>query len=136
MEDVLISPYGLDLMTMFSIRPPELSFVRSPKLYLSYFTHDHQIKKCHSALEFVEENLNKNVFNCMWINGANQQVRIREDAIIKVLKLQNCKGDIRKLLINLQCLCEGKEPIYLRRKKNEEEKKQLQKARRKKKERL
>ena len=42
----------------------------------------------------MEDNLNYDIFNCMWINGANQQVWVREEAIIEILSNEGCKGNI------------------------------------------
>ena len=48
----------------------------------------------------------------MWINGANQQVWVREEAIIKILSNEGCKGNIRKVFINLKRLCDNKSPLF------------------------
>ena len=115
MKDVLISPYSLDMITLFSLRPPELQFIKSPKLYLSYFNHGSQIKNCEKSCDFVKDNLSLDIFNCMWINGANQQVRVREGAIEHILQNVECKGGIRKLFINLKRLCDRKNPLFTER---------------------
>ena len=112
MKDILVSPYSLDMITLFSLRPPELCFIKSPKIYLSYFIHGKQIKNCENSSMFVKDNLSNDIFNCMWINGANQQVWVRKEAIIDILLNQGCKGNIRKMFINLQRLCDNKDPLF------------------------
>ena len=112
MKDVLISPYKLDLMSTFSLRPPELLFVDSPKIYLSCFHHEDQIKNCPKAREFVEMNLTYDMFQCMWINGANQQVRVRVEALDIILNLPKCIGTVRKLFYNLKRLVQGRNPLF------------------------
>ena len=108
MRDYLLSPYKLDNLTMFSIRPPELSFIKNPNRYMQYFTHSAAIKNCTNSKKFVENNLSKNMYRCMWINGANQQVKIREEAIKYILEMNECRGTIRKILEYLQIICDGK----------------------------
>ena len=112
MKDILVLPYGLYMMTLFSLRPPELCFIRSPKKYLSYFVHGGQIKSSVKSISFVEDNLKYDLFNCMWINGANQQVWVQEEAIIEILSNEGCKGNIQKVFINLKRLCDNKSPLF------------------------
>ena len=83
--------YYLDVMTSFSLRPPELRLVDNVELYAKYFTFS-----CQGARRTV---LHDDLSLSPWVDGANRQVRMRHAHVSAATQLiidlqQNADGAI------------------------------------------
>ena len=73
-EDALKSPFYIDRITLFSIRPPELFFVRQLNNYYKFFVRCPPAKKLNSFSLLVKNPR-------PWVDGTGCVVRIRSTAL-------------------------------------------------------
>jgi len=93
-KDVLSCPDSIDKITLFSIRPPELRFIRSVQNYYQWFVHNSSNRN-PSLL------LNINFFKCAWVNGIDHHIQVRLAAIPFILQHEACPENMRLLLFSL-----------------------------------
>ena len=89
LRDQCLSPLTLDAITIFSIRPPELRFIRRPKLYFQWFYRDTSKAKLtftravalqrQSTWPSLLESANA------WIDGSDCRVYVRPWAVSEIL---------------------------------------------------
>jgi hypothetical protein len=75
-KDELLSPLSVDKMTVFSMRPPELLWIREPRLYFNFFSRESVV-----ALFDLQEQLHRSLKHCAWLDGFCFQIYIRCAAI-------------------------------------------------------
>ena len=89
-KDQILSPYSLDTVTVFGLRPPELSFVYSQTLYHKWFSREslkfttEELKDCNyfeATLSRCEENFSVYYDRCAWIDSNNKQIKLRVQAL-------------------------------------------------------
>ncbi len=84
-SDELQAPLQTDSMTFFSMRPPELFFVRHLNLYVCWFrryTKECSLLAPQIAIEQLKQQfLSKDIRACSWIDGFNHVLRIRGPAL-------------------------------------------------------
>eukprot|EP00978_Attheya_sp_CCMP212_P041815 scaffold244588_cov43-Attheya_sp.AAC.4 len=109
---------SLDLITIFSVRPPELLAVMDPSLYVTSFVRSGYVsprkvegidgvksKRCTS-----ERLLSRVVADSCWVDGTDCQVRIRRNAVISVLKYlesrkeTRCSSNLIRTLTNVRLI--------------------------------
>ena len=87
-NDCLYSPYTMDGIQLFSMRPCELTFVRHVKDYLTWFVRDDRnMFKGMNAGDTIESwrfQLQEPFRKCPWIDFFGHRIRIRRDAIAKI----------------------------------------------------
>lgn len=90
-KDLLSSPDTVDKITLFSIRPPELRFVRSLQNYYKWFITVSRNQNETSLL-------NRDFFQCPWINGVGHLLQVRAVAIPYILQDELCPPNMGILL--------------------------------------
>jgi predicted GIY-YIG superfamily endonuclease len=89
LRDQCLTPLTLDSITIFSIRPPELRFVRRPKLYFQWFYRDTSKGKrtFTDAVELQRLSIWPSLgqSGSAWIDGSDCQVYVRPWAISEIL---------------------------------------------------
>jgi len=88
-KDECFSPLTIDSVTVFSVRPPELYFVRSQKVYHECFERkpiklQKQTGKCEFevCLEYCQELINETPYRkCCWIDATFHRIRVRAPAL-------------------------------------------------------
>ena len=103
LRDQMLSPHTIDAVTIFSLRPPELRFIRKIALYFKWFYRQPQIntdlrraKNVQDQIEFFESSIDpNNVSVTPWIDGTGCQIYIRPSALPLVLEYleQRTDGD-------------------------------------------
>jgi hypothetical protein len=89
--DAVFQPYSIDSVTIFSLRPPELSFVRHQSKYRKWFVRDtqkfdNQVKeKVGSEADRLLPLLSIQYARCYWVDLLGYRVYIRRDAVKQVL---------------------------------------------------
>jgi predicted GIY-YIG superfamily endonuclease len=88
LKDQLHSPVSVDAITIFSVRPPELRFVDSPKLYFEWFYRSTQNKKqsVRKTKAAILSELSFALESSPWIDGFSCRVYVRPDAVPLVCK--------------------------------------------------
>ena len=76
-EDASASHFSTDKFTLFSIRPPELMFIRQLQPYYSFLIRDKCLKR-----EVVTSYLSRNPRP--WIDGSNTVIKIRSTALAEL----------------------------------------------------
>jgi predicted GIY-YIG superfamily endonuclease len=102
-QDALFSPLSLDAITLFSCRPPELRFVKTPVHYFKYFTRiKHRPPNRTDGRSTSETLLHYELKKCGWVDGLDCQILVKSQAIEFILTLPSCSNEIRDLfcLIN------------------------------------
>lgn len=99
-KDQMFSPYSLDTVTVFGLRPPELSFIYSQSLYSRWFKRERipltkrDLKdKNHfeAALQYCCDNLSVTYERCAWIDSTTSLVKLRAAALSDIIKyVQAC----------------------------------------------
>ena len=91
LRDQCLSPQTVDAITLFSIRPPELRFVRQPGLYFRWFHRDIQHKKgsFKEALQAQREAANANLAESCWVDGSDCRIYMRPFAAREILEYLN-----------------------------------------------
>ena len=74
-EDVSCSKLSVDKVTKFSVRPPQLLFIKKMQVYYSHFT---SVKKFFKKNDLIKE-LTK--FPVPWIDGCNYLIQIRSSSV-------------------------------------------------------
>ena len=92
--DQCLSPQTVDAITLFGIRPPELRFVRQPRLYFRWFYRDTQRKKptFKQALDTQREAANRDLKQSYWVDGSDCRVYMRPSVAREILVYLN-EGD-------------------------------------------
>ncbi|MHA7927462.1 MAG: GIY-YIG nuclease family protein [Marinobacter sp.] len=90
--DALFQPSSMDKITLFSLRPPELSFVDNPALYFIWFDRSSlegvRGKNVLIQTQVIQQELMKKY--PQWIDGTGCCVRVRELAVAKICeRIQN-----------------------------------------------
>ena len=82
-EDELCSPLTIDRLTIFSIRPPELQFVRNQSYYLTWFerTECMQLFNSNQNMSYMKINLSIRISKCQRIDGLNNQILLCTPAL-------------------------------------------------------
>ena len=83
-KDNMESGLNVDNISLYGMRPPELYFVDNPTDYLRWF-----VKKGTTKKEVIESSLNDIFSECLWIDGFNNNIKIRPPAIKHVLQLSD-----------------------------------------------
>ena len=88
LRDQCLSPQTVDAITLFGIRPPELRFVRQPRLYFRWFYRDvqHRAGCFKEALDVQREAANPNLAESCWVDGSNCRVYMRPFAAREILE--------------------------------------------------
>ena len=90
-RDQLLSPLSLDKITIFSLRPPELRFIRNPSLYFRWFyrSKSHVISSPGNIAKMVEAILEYTdplfLERTTWIDATGRIVYLRPRAIDEVI---------------------------------------------------
>ena len=86
-EDASASHFSTDKFTLFSIRPPELMFIRQLQPYYSFLIRDKCLKR-----EVVTSYLSRNPRP--WIDGSNTVIKIRSTALaeLRLIGWTMCKA--------------------------------------------
>jgi predicted GIY-YIG superfamily endonuclease len=82
--DELQAPLRTDSTTYFSMRPPELLFLREQKLYITWFNRD--TTTCplfdpEKAMATLKKFLHRDFARCCWMDGFNHTLLLRRKAI-------------------------------------------------------
>ena len=95
-EDELSSHLTIDRLTIFSIRPPELQFVRNQSYYLTWFerTECMQLFNSNQNMSYMKTNLSIRISKCQWIDGLNNQILLRTPALELCLEYSKKVDDI------------------------------------------
>ena len=95
-EDELSSPLTIDRLTIFSIRPPELRFVRNQSYYLTWFerTECMQLFNSNQNMSYMKTNLSIRISKCQWIDGLNNQILLCTPALELCLEYSKKVDDI------------------------------------------
>lgn len=85
------SQLSMDAVTIFSIRPPELRFVNSVRLYLRWFERvplsDAKPKSMEEYLDEMRKRLSKrNLMESEWIDGMDKRLLLRRGAINEIVE--------------------------------------------------
>ncbi len=95
LKDQMFSNLSIDNVTYFGMRPPELRFVRSIKLYFKWFSF--KKLKCKNTfsdqVSFLDNVININVHKTMWIDGAGRKVVLRINAINEIIQYLNSRKE-------------------------------------------
>ena len=88
LRDQCLAPQTVDAITLFGIRPPELRFVRQPRLYFRWFYRDTQRKKptFKKALDTQREAANPDLIESYWVDGSDCRVYMRPFAAREILE--------------------------------------------------
>ena len=83
------SPLSMDAITIFSIRPPELRFVNSVRLYLRWFKRIPAFTTKPKTFEDyqlqLQGRLTRDFATCEWIDGMDTKVVLRRGAIDEIV---------------------------------------------------
>ena len=79
------SSLSIDAITVFSIRPPELLFVNSVRLYFRWFERCEMDGEEDTIKDALKERLNIEKDKCQWIDGLHMQIVLRRGAIEEIL---------------------------------------------------
>jgi len=88
LRDQMLCPFSIDATTVFSIRPPELRFVRKQCLYFRWFQREKLFTTCtqnHVIVKELAMLIHHDVSKCVWIDGMNHQITIRGDALSEIV---------------------------------------------------
>jgi len=90
LRDQCLCSLSLDAITVFGVRPPELRWVRQPRLYYRWFyraTQDRELrtKNFQDRLASLKEVLSPAYDKCAWIDGTDTRVYVRQAAIPEIL---------------------------------------------------
>jgi hypothetical protein len=82
-RDELEAPLKTDQTTYFSMRPPKLLFIKQQSLYIKWFERkgvcplfDPKVN-----MDYLDENLSDDIFNCEWLDGFNHKIVLRRAGI-------------------------------------------------------
>ena len=91
LRDQCLAPQTVDAITLFGIRPPELRFVRRPRLYFRWFYRDTAGKKgsFKKALDVQREAANPKLMESYWVDGSDCRVYVRPFAVREILEYLN-----------------------------------------------
>ena len=96
LRDQCKCPLTLDAISLFSIRPPELRWVRQPKLYYRWFYRDTKEKVAGRTFKKRVDQLSQVLHpvyeQCGWIDGTECAVYVREKAIPEILEYLSAGG--------------------------------------------
>lgn len=86
-QDELRAPLSTDVTTYFSMRPPELRFIRQQKYYLRWFERQTvtPLFDPQSSLQYVKTHIKGRLEESEWLDGFNTKLRLRRGAIGEVL---------------------------------------------------
>lgn len=95
-RDELEAPLKTDLITHFSMRPPELLFVDNPIEYTRWFVRKSvcPLFDPEKSLTFLKTNLHLRIDKCMWLDGFNYQILLRVNAIRSCLDLLRSRSSL------------------------------------------
>jgi predicted GIY-YIG superfamily endonuclease len=92
-KDQLLSPYSIDVTTVFGLRPPELLFVNQQENYFKWFerfdiplTKEQQKNRLDSLIEYCHGNVRNDYDCCAWIDATTKIVKVRAAALPSILK--------------------------------------------------
>ena len=90
LRDQCLCPLSLDAITIFGVRPPELRWVRQPRLYYRWFYRETQTKQLRNQtfqerLASLKEMLSPAYSDCAWIDGTDTRVCVRQAAVPEIL---------------------------------------------------
>jgi predicted GIY-YIG superfamily endonuclease len=82
-KDEIVAPLSTDQLTYFSMRPPELRFIRQQSLYLKWFERKAVTKLYDptSSFSYLNDHLSLLVSECEWLDGFNYKVVLHRPAI-------------------------------------------------------
>ncbi|CAB9511975.1 hypothetical protein SEMRO_512_G157630.1 [Seminavis robusta] len=99
-KDQLLCPMTLDSVTLFSLRPPELSMIRHQSQFHRWFSRqplkfsqkEREGKTLYEVIfEYCEKSLSPAYDRCVWIDSANYWIRVRRAALPEIIAyLQAC----------------------------------------------
>ena len=92
-NDVLQSDFTIDRVTMFSLRPPELLFVRTLKQYFSWFVREvipFREKKGNVFIKYLRQD----VLSSHWIDAASDLIKLRPCAVTLFREFIISKGSL------------------------------------------
>ena len=117
-KDQLLSPFSLDSVTLFGLRPPELSFVTRQSLYHQWFVREKMRFSAEERLKnknlfyctvsFCEKSTSVHYDRCVWIDSTSHIVKIRKAALPKIISyISDCPlakfGNSREQKSNVKC---------------------------------
>ena len=87
-RDELDSPLNTDLITIFSMRPPELRFVDNPAEYVQWFLRSPvcPLFNAEKSETYLTANLAFDMFQSKWLDGFNYHVQIRDGELHNVCR--------------------------------------------------
>ena len=95
--DAINTPGSIDKVTIFSLRPPELVFIRYLSWYFTFFIREPYIGTFQDNSGFKFENMNiiqVNYENCEWIDALGYRIKVRSRAVPIILEyLKNNKDN-------------------------------------------
>ena len=95
-QDELQAPLRTDQTTYFSMRPPELRFVREQKLYLRWFER-HSVTPLYDPatnMKYLQTALNEDFSKNEWLDGFNFKITLRRGAMNEILEyVKSCPED-------------------------------------------
>ena len=86
-KDFMLSPFNVDAITRFGLRPPELRFVRNPKLFFRWFFYGQRFKSIAEANKVLDESLTKRgLLECPWIDMMLFSIHVRIPALTEIIE--------------------------------------------------
>ena len=88
-QDELRAPLRTDRVTHFSMRPPELLFVDNCVEYIRWFERESVCPLFNptKALEYLKCALDRREENCIWLDGFNYKITVRQPALRPLYEL-------------------------------------------------
>jgi len=95
LRDQCMCNLSLDAISLFSVRPPELRWVRQPKLYFRWFFRDSANRKKQNfqkRLDYLGGVLHPEYQKCGWVDGTDCRVYVRTAAVPEIVKYLETGG--------------------------------------------
>jgi hypothetical protein len=112
--DNLYSPVTLDITIEFSVRPPELCFIKNQGLYYKWFLRDSCTRGQDNAFALQTEAIQLSVKETCYVDGFNSVIRVRLKALPSLNAYANgdngdpqAEREILVLISELRRLCQG-----------------------------
>lgn len=101
-RDQIFSPFTIDSVTVFGLRPPELLFVNRQDIYFKWFkrynipfatAQARKMKQHFHLVDYCKRNIQKSLSWCCWIDATSKVVKLRAAAVGLVVEyIRNAKA--------------------------------------------
>ena len=86
-KDLAFSPFSVDKITLFGLRPPELRFVRNPIVYFRWFFYGTRVDNAAKAETLIRNRINQHeLMLTFWYDSLNSPVYLRLGALNELIQ--------------------------------------------------